>query len=266
MKNCQTKTDYYLLSPVEVYQLVLAGKIKRFPKGFWTHPEAKGNAVKILQYLFESVLQWSPEDIKKNYSQKLYARYKLKGLFTHVFNDSPYQAINAVYPNQFKEWELKIAPNKFWNKETGIRATKWLIEEKLKWSENDIKEKICMKVFISNRLSGMLQTVYHESVWQAINAAYPNQFKEWELHNTPTNFWNMETAIRASKWLIEEKLKWTDQEIKENLRLQTFYDHGLRTMIKKVYNYNIYKALNAAYPGRFQESDFKGRFKKILKP
>ena len=69
--------------------------------------------------------------------------------------------------------ELELVPNKFWNEKTGIRATKWLIEEKLKWNEDDIKEKICIKVFINNGLNGMLQAVYHQSVWQAISASYP---------------------------------------------------------------------------------------------
>ncbi|WP_053597141.1 MULTISPECIES: hypothetical protein [Lysinibacillus] len=32
-------------------------------------------------------------------------------------NDSPYQMLNAAYPNRFKEWELKVAPNRFWEKE-----------------------------------------------------------------------------------------------------------------------------------------------------
>ena len=44
--------------------------------------------------------------------------------------------------------------------------------------------------------------------------------------------------------------------------MQTFYNHRLHTMIKKVFNYNIYRALNASYPGRFQESDLKRRSKK----
>ena len=72
-----------------------------------------------------------------------------------------WQAINAAYPNQFKEWELKNTPGNFWNEETGIQATRWLIEEKLKWNNNDIKEKISQKVFIDNELSGMIQQVYH---------------------------------------------------------------------------------------------------------
>lgn len=265
MKQRPDKIDYYLLSPVEVYQLVLAGKLKRFPTGFWVRPEALGNAVEILKYLFESVLQWTHEDIKKYCSQKLFARYKLKGMFNHVFNDSPFQAVNAVYPGQFKEWELNRVPPNFWTEETGIRATKWLIEERLQWTEDDIREKICLKVFIDNRLYGMLQTVYHESVWQAVNAAYPNRFREWELRKTPVNFWSEETAIRACKWLLEERLKWTDREIIDRLMIKTFYIHGLRTMIKKVYNYNIYKALNAAYPGRFRESDFKEKRKGLKK-
>ena len=95
-------------------------------------------------------------------------------MFCRIYNGSVWQAINAAYPGQFREWELKNVPGNFWNEETGIQATRWLIEEKLKWNNNDIKEKISYKVFIDNELSGMIQQVYHDSVWQAINAAYPS--------------------------------------------------------------------------------------------
>ena len=61
-----------------------------------------------------------------------------------MFNDSPFHALNAAYPNQFKEWELKFVPDKFWNKDTGIRATKWLIEERLKWTDDEIKESLLL--------------------------------------------------------------------------------------------------------------------------
>ena len=40
-----------------------------------------------------------------------------------------------IYPNKFKPWELKSAPNNYWNNETTLEAIKWMIEEKLKWND-----------------------------------------------------------------------------------------------------------------------------------
>ena len=68
----RTKIDCDLLSPVEIYQLVLTGKLKTFPSGSWTEPDAMENAVEILRYLFETILKWSFEDIKRNCSVKLF--------------------------------------------------------------------------------------------------------------------------------------------------------------------------------------------------
>jgi hypothetical protein len=256
MKKRRTKINCDLLSPVEIFKLVLTEKLEKFPNRFWSNSDAIENAVEILRYLFESILQWSSEDIKKNCSKSLFKEYKLQTMFHGVFHGSPFRILNAAYPNQFKEWELKITPNNFWNEETGIKATKWLIEEKLKWTGNDIKEKISGNVFIQNGLEGMLQIVYHDSVWQAINAAYPNQFKEWELKNTPRNFWNKETAIKATKWLIEDKLKWTEKDIKEKLNIKVFYNNGLSGMIN-ILNSSVWQAINITYPNHFKEWELK---------
>ena len=136
MTKRRIKIDYDLLSPVEIYQLVLAGKIKKFPDRFWSEPDATENAVEILRYLLENILQWGTETIKKNYSEKLFTEYKLARMLNFLFNGSPFLALNTVYPNQFKEWELQHVPTNFWNKETAIQATKWMIEEKLKWDQN----------------------------------------------------------------------------------------------------------------------------------
>jgi len=252
MTKHRIKIDYNLLSPVEIYQLILAGKIKRFPHRFWSEPDATENAIEILRFLFESILEWSHEDIKRCYDKKLFSEYKLQGLLKYIFNDRLFQALNSVYPNQFKEWELKSTPKNFWNEETAIQATKWLIEEKLRWTGSDLKEKIDVKIFTNYGLTGMLKAIYHYCIWQAINAAYPNQFKEWELKNTPYNFWNETTAIQATKWLIEEKLKWTKEDIKEKLSQKVFIDNGLSGMLQTLYNSSPWQAINTAYPNQCQ--------------
>lgn len=61
-----------------------------------------------LKFVFELVLQWSPEDIKRYCSVKLFIEYRLLGLLKYLFNGSPFQVLNAVYPNQFKEWDKII--------------------------------------------------------------------------------------------------------------------------------------------------------------
>jgi len=248
-----TKNNCNLITPVEVFKLVLGGKLKRFPPDSWTEPDAVENGVEILRFLFESILQWSPKDIKKNYSRKLFIDYKLEGLFKIVFNSSPFQALNALYPNQFREWELHYAPNKFWTEETGIQATRWLVEEKLKWTENDIKEKLMKQVFCDNELGGMLRILYGNSVWRAVNQSYPSKFKEWELQTTHNNFWNETTGIKATKWLIEEKLKWTETDIKEKITYKIFCNNGLGGMLFGVYHGSPWQAINAAYPNQFKE-------------
>ena len=66
------------------------------------------------------------------------------------FGNSPYEAINNAYPNKYKEWEFSFVPRGFWNdKENGIKATKWLIEEKLKLNDKELKERLSKKLFIS---------------------------------------------------------------------------------------------------------------------
>ena len=93
------------------------------------------------------------------------------------FNGSPYQALNTTYPNKFKEWEFKNVPINFWNKEKGIEATKWLIEEKLKLTDEELKEQLSVNLFKDNNLGGMLRSCFNDSPYRAINSTYPNRFK-----------------------------------------------------------------------------------------
>jgi len=71
-------------------------------------------------------------------------------------------------------WQFKHTTNCYWTAETGIEATKWLIEKKLKWSESDIKEKLSRDVFLENGLNGMLQGCFEQSYKKAIRSAYPD--------------------------------------------------------------------------------------------
>ena len=84
-----------------------------------------------------------------------------------------------------------------------IKVIKYLVEEELKLSDKELKEKLSLKLFCDNSLGGMLNTCFNNYPYQAINTAYPNKFKEWEFNLVPKNFWTTEKGAEATRWLIE---------------------------------------------------------------
>ena len=79
-----------------------------------------------------------------------------------------------------------------------IKVTKYLIEEKLKLTDEEMKEQLSVNLFKDNRLGGMLRCCFKDSPYQAINETYPNKFNEWEFNKTPQGFWTKEKGIKAT--------------------------------------------------------------------
>lgn len=129
--------------------------------------------------------------------------------------------------------------------------TKYLIEEVLKWDDEKIKAEISCKIFFTHKLKGMLCILFNDSVYAALNNAYPDKFKEWELSCTPRNFWNLETARQATIWLFKEHLHWTDEQIKQNISRKVFVENRLDTMMHVLFSNNATRAITNAFPDLF---------------
>ena len=229
--------DLFNGSPYLIIENAYPGKFKPWelpsvPKKIWNMETAKEATI----WLIEEKLKWSDEDVRRNLSQNTFKENSLGGMLTILFNGSPYLAIENAYPGKFKPWELPSVPKKIWNVETAKEATIWLIEEKLKWSDEDIKEKLSANTFIKNSFGGMLTILFNNSPYLAIENAYPGKFKPWEVARVSKKFWNMETAREATIWLIEEKLKWSDEDVKEKLTLNTFKENSLKSMLNYLFN------------------------------
>ena len=212
--------------------------------------------------MIEDVLKWSEEDVVRKLNGKTFTDNKLGGMFASVFNRSTYATINNAYPEKYKPWQFEYAPKSYWTKETAVEATIWLIEEKLKWSEEDVVKKLSQKIFYDNGLRGMLR-VFDGSPYAAINNAYPEKYKPWQFANVPKSYWTKETAAGATRWLIEEKLKWSEDTLLENLSARIFRENGLRGMLNAVFVNSPYAAINNAYPGKYVKSDFYGYRSKV---
>lgn len=139
-----------------------------------------------------------------------------------------------IYQYVLSEKYIKKFPKYFWEKleslEYAREILKWLIEEKLGWTDEEIKKNYSAQLLKDNKLSGMFKTLFDNSSYSVINFIYPNKFKPWEFKHAPKNFWNQETMTKAIKWLIEDKLKLLDEQILE-ISCQTFIDHGLWGLI-----------------------------------
>ena len=237
-------------------------KGKNFPHGTWNCDEKYENAKNVTKTLIEKVLKWSDTDIKEKLSANTFRKYSLTGMFIILFNASPYLAIDNAYPGKFKQWDLPSVSKKFWNMETAREATIWLIEEKLKWSDEDVKEKLSANTFIKNSLTSII-SLFNGSPYLAIENAYPGKFKPWEVARVSKNFWNMETAREATIWLIEEKLKWSDDDIRHRLSKSIFRKNSLGGMLAVLFNDSPYRAIENAYPGKFKPWELPSVPKKI---
>ncbi|MFL0405634.1 hypothetical protein ACH0BP_29035 [Bacillus nitratireducens] len=68
------------------------------------------------------------------------------------WSDSPYKMLNEAYPNQFKEWELKVVPNRFWEKE----KAKKIIKDEINKAGISVSQLLKMggrKWMVKNKLS-----------------------------------------------------------------------------------------------------------------
>ena len=250
--------DLTNMDETEIYQMLLDGKINRFPKNFIDCDEAKEYMPRIVRYLIEEVLKWDKETLKKNIRRRTFEDNKLGGMLAFYYRSSPYLAIVDAYGEDYiKPWDLVNAPNSYWQGEDGkqnaINATKWLFFDVLKWDIEDIKEKVNHQIFIDNNLLGMLKRAFDCSLWECLNTTFPDTFKPWEIgRHVPNNYWTIEKGIEATKYLLEKKLRWSREDICKNYCKQIFIDNDLYGMIQRCFKSSPFLALNSVYPGEFQ--------------
>ena len=100
----------------------------------------------------------------------------------------------------------KKFPKGVWNcnekYDNAKEVTKTLIEVVLKWTYEDIKNKLTLNTFKKYSVLGMMVKVFNSSPYLAIENAYPGKFKALEFKNLPKPFWNLKTLKGAIIWLI----------------------------------------------------------------
>lgn len=164
---------------IQIYEDVLRGTLKRFPRGFWVDDENKNfqASAEITRYLIEKILCWDDEKVKRDISCKVFFEHKLRGMLYMLFNDSVFKALDNAYPGKYREWELKCTPRNFWTLENAKRATIWLFKEKLNWSDEKIRQNVSRKIFVENGLDTMMHVLFKNNAKEALSNAFPDLFR-----------------------------------------------------------------------------------------
>ncbi|EJP82317.1 hypothetical protein [Bacillus cereus] len=148
----------------EVYQQILDGKRRMFPRGTWSEDIDRNLIKRVTRYLIEVILQWDKNQIKEKWDLSIIKKHKLGGAIAIIYNDSPFKMLNDAYPGLLKEWELKMAPLNYWTKETGLEALRWTIEEKEKLTKVDLLQIYSKRWLREHGLSTPLQRFWRGNI------------------------------------------------------------------------------------------------------
>lgn len=243
----QSNADLDKYSAVELYKLILSGHVGRFPAYFWKNDFSFDYAKEIGFYIINEHFNNEDSRILDGYGNAFVNRVKLHSVLK-LFNGRAFDYIDFLFPNRFKPWEFKSCPNAFWNSENAIIATQWLIDSRLCWNENEVKDHLNYRAFVDNKLGGMLSQVHNDSVFSALNAAYPDKYKPWDLKRVSVNFWKYEqNVINALTWLINDKLHLSSREVPNKLTIDVLVQNGFSGMLRW-YHGIPYHVLEHMYP------------------
>lgn len=242
---------------VEIYEEILSGKRRFFPKGTWKE-DTQREIIKLLtRHLVDDILKWNEKEIKDNWNLELIKKWKLGGACSICFKDSPYQMLDAAFPNRFEPWEFKSTPKNYWTKEKALEVLYYWIEEKEQLSREELLNTFDHRWLKERYLDSPLQIHWNSSPYQILNEAYPNQFQPWELKKGANNCWkSKEESLKIFRDIVQN-LNLSTEDMKEQYSLHWVIQQGLRTPLNKFFRDSPYEMLNAAFPGQFKPWDLR---------
>ncbi|MGH1364814.1 MAG: hypothetical protein ACRBF0_14720 [Calditrichia bacterium] len=212
-------------------------------------------AAVLVRFLIEDLLQSTPEAILEQADEVFFLKHKLQNLYRR-FNYSANRVLRNAYVDRIHPWIASRCDANYWEVETHrTEAVRWLIEERLGFMPEKLyRHSLKREHFASNGLSYLFNT-YYNSASRAVAVAYP-QLRPWQIGKIPASVWTDETAAEAIRWMISEK-SWDVSELADRIRAgeltrKTFSEFGLATLFEKRFGKNLFRAINAAWPRRYE--------------
>jgi len=191
----------------DIYKEVLKGIRLKFPKYFWSADGTVNlyHAKVVTKYLIEDMLKWNREEVIKNFSSDLLRRYKLSGMLHQACGVSPMGVLENAYPGEYDPKEMRATfmrhADNMLQKES--RRLRKLCEG---LSHEEIVKLYDHAFCVKNRFISLMQSQEADiSKFRLLDAAFPEEFYEWEF-TVPRGFWVIgKNRRRATLWLMEKE-------------------------------------------------------------
>jgi hypothetical protein len=146
-------------------------------------------------------------------------------------------------------------PSGFWvnrsqeeAKEVAIKLLRYLINERLKFSKEDVKREVSKKFLTKYKLH-TASKLFGRSAIKYVMSCYPQEYEPWQFRKdkVPQSYWtNEENRINALKYVFEVEFKWSIEDIKEKLSWTIIEGNGLMTLHS--YYTCLFQLVNRVYP------------------
>ncbi|MCW1941638.1 hypothetical protein OMD49_28825 [Bacillus anthracis] len=179
--------------------------------------QKKEDALKILELKIKQQEKLQQKQLLTFFDKKWLIENNLAISLINFWNGSPYEMLNDLHPNKFKEWQLKDLPKGYWlgkSPSEALEALRWIIEEKEQLIEEQILQVYNKGWLIKHRLKIPLLEHWDANIYIMLNDLYPNRFKEWQWSSLKNEYWRKSTpliVLEELKWLIEEKKQLTKE-------------------------------------------------------
>ena len=250
---------------LDTYKKLLNGEISHWPYYFFDDVETRDEKIRvIIPFSIENVIKRELKDV----CYKNLAKAKLNVVCNKYYGASPFLFLKTSYI-WLKEWELGKIKG-IWKGKKGKQlmkeTIKWLIEDVLHYSLDEVPQRIRVKDFRDNNLGGLIQQpLFRLSPYKVLGFAYPGRFRKAQF--TYAKKWGgkrgLNRAAKVTRNIIENKLGINLEEIPKKLTRNKFHQ-ALREKgisgLQHVFGMRLYEIVDNAYPGKFQRRDFTRAF------
>lgn len=243
MKKRYNKVNWNSMDPVEVWRIVRKGKrLKVFPNGYLNQDICKV----LVRELLLNELKMNREKIL-TVNNSFLAKYHLGGV-RKFFDSKIYKLLIFSFPElEINEWEVKKTSPDIW-KDSEIRNkyVRYIAKkENINLSEISDLKKFSTKM-IMQKYKGSKAIAHAGGLFELIKPVIPEHIKEWEIFKVSK--WDLEKAKEALNWLIHKRLKWSEEDIYNNLSASIFYSNNLGGLLCKFCNNSPLQAIQIIYP------------------
>ena len=244
------KRDYTRMRPMDVYDLVRYGDLKKFPNNYLDKDTIKS----IVRHVFLKELKLKRKDLLL-LDHDFFMERSMGG-FRKFFNMKDYYVIKYCFPEwDIRAWEMRKVEPGFWeDKENQKEFLLWVMEkEKIDPYSKESLRKLTARTIIDHGGSRILKS--EDDIYTIVGPVIEYRFKEWEIMKV--RVWKKEKIISAVKWLVEEKMHYTLEQAC-TLKVSDFKEYNLDGMLQKGCNHSILYALNLTYGNVFARGGIRG--------